>query len=265
MVFRFLLPPPILVPALVTRMSIRPRRLSMSAAVFSTAARSPTSSSIASALPAFFSAARPLSLVRAVRPVITTCAPALASSSPPASPMPEPPPVIQATFPLSSALGILLGPEHVLPLLGRHLGAAPVGEHLQRALHRGPGRDAVAPALDVRILLDVHSLALGKAQPRHGGHVGDGVLLAGDVLRFAQAPLENAVEPVGLVLVTVHRILDFLRRIAEEMMRLAQHRPDVAHLEHHPLHHLPALAQVLGQEPACLRGEVEKDRPRLGE
>src|SRR5512135_611846 len=266
MVLKFLLPPPMLVPALVTRTSMRPWRFSMSAAVLSTAARSPTSSRVASALPAFFRSARPLSFVRALRPEMTTCAPARASSSAPARPMPLPPPVIQATLPRSSAPGILLRAEQVLSLLGSlRPGAPPVGEHLQRPLHRGARQDRVAPALPVRVLVDVHALALGKAQPGNDRHVGDGVFAAGDELRLDEPALEHAVQPVRLVPVAVHRVLDLLRRIAEEMVRLAKHRADVPHLEHHPLHHVPALAQILGQEFAGLGGEVKEHRAGFGE
>jgi hypothetical protein len=159
----------------------------------------------------------------------------------------------------------LLRSKKVLALLRRHRRPAPVGEHLHRALHRGPRGDAVAPALHVRILLDVHVLALGKPQPGHDRHVGDGVFVAGDELRLREAPLEHAVKAVGLVAIAVHRVLDLLRRVLQEVVRLPEHRPDVPHLEHHPLHHLPALADVLGQELAGLRGEVEEDRPRFGE
>src|SRR5687768_9011939 len=108
---------------------------------------------------------------------MTTCAPARASSMPPASPMPEPPPVIHATLSFS----ILGRAEKNLRLLLRERGrlAAPVGEHLDAALDRGSRRDALAPALERRKVLDVHALAFGGAQPREDGHVGDRVLVAG--------------------------------------------------------------------------------------
>ena len=60
-------------------------------------------------------------------PEITTCAPARASSIAPASPIPEPPPVIQATFPFSSAPGILRCAEKVLFLLLRRRSGGPRG------------------------------------------------------------------------------------------------------------------------------------------
>src|SRR5205823_12701290 len=56
-----------------------------------------------------------------------------------------------------------------------------------------------------------------------------------------------------------------LRRIAEEVMCLAEHRADVPHLRHHPLHHLPAAANVLRQKFAGFRRQVEKHGARFGE
>src|SRR5688572_4824052 len=147
------------VPALVTRMSIRPWRFSMSAAARVTALLSETSSWIASASPTAFNCASPDSFVRWVRPEITTRAPAFASSSAPARPMPLPPPVIQATLPFRSAPGILSCAEQVFLLLLRHLGTPTVGQYLQRARDCGPCKQRVAPLLHVRILVDVHALA----------------------------------------------------------------------------------------------------------
>src|SRR6185503_3908774 len=260
---RLRLPPLMLVPALVTRMSMRPWRFSMSAAVRTTAALSETSSNVPSASPTAFSCFSASRVVFSVLPEITTRAPALASSSAPARPMPDPPPVIQATLPLSV---LLCAKEHLRLLLAEARGLAPaLGQHLDAPLHRRALEQLVAPALHVRELLDVHALALGRAQPRHGRHVGDRVLVASQVLRPLQLLVEDAVQAVGLVLVPVHGVLDLLRRVAEEVVRLAEHRADMAHLRHHPLHHLPALAQVLRQEFACLRGEVEQHRARLGE
>src|SRR5438067_9936308 len=196
------------------------------------------------------------SSVARVRPEIATLAPSLANSSAAASPMPEPPPVSHATLPSS----VLLGTEEHLRLFFAEAGrlAPSLGEHFQRLLDCGALGDAIAPALHVRMLVDVHALALRRAQPRHGGHVGDGVLVAGEPLAFRELPVKHAVEPVGLVLVAVHGVLDLLRRIAEEVMRLAEHRADVAHLRHHPLHHLPALADGLRPEFAGSRRYVQK-------
>src|SRR5688572_2580001 len=250
-----------LMPALLMSTSTRPWRFAISAAAFATSCWSETSSAMLSPLPAALICFSLADKVSRLLPEMITCAPALASSMPPAKPMPEPPPVIQTTLPF----GILLRAEQVLSLLIGHLRAPPVGEHLHRALHRGALEDGVAPLLQRRKLVDVHALALGRAQPRHGRHVGDGVLVARQILAFPQPSIHNAVETIRFVLVAVHGVLDLLRRVAQEVVRLPEHRADVAHLEHGPLHHLPALAQVLRQEPAGFRREVEQHRAGFGE
>src|SRR5258706_9402364 len=166
-------------------MSQRPWRASSSLAACATCFLSATSSWTASASPSalsFFSASR---FFFSVRPEMTTRAPALTSSCAPDKPMPDAPPVIQATFPsktrefsCTSALGILRRAEQVLLLLLGHFArAARVLQHFQRALHRGALEDRVAPAPERGVLVDFHSLALGKPQPRYGGHVGDRVLV----------------------------------------------------------------------------------------
>src|SRR6266850_974163 len=210
-----------LMPALFTRMSTRPWRLWIPAAAFATCALSPTSQASASAFTVFSAALS----VASLRPEITTLAPPFASSTAAARPMPEPPPVIQATLSLRSPAGILLGTEEHLGLLlaeARRLPPA-VRQHFHRLLHCRPLGNAVAPALEVRILVDVHALALGRAQPRHGRHVGDRVFIAREPFALRQLPIEHAIQPVRLVLVPVHRVLDLLRRIAEEVVRLAEH------------------------------------------
>src|SRR5690348_1937307 len=139
------------------------------------------------------------SSVERVRPEIAILAPSLANSTAAASPMPEPPPVIHATLPSS----VLLGTEEHLRLFfaeARRL-APPLGEHFQALLDRGALGDAIAPALQVRVLVDVHALALRCAQPRHGRHVGDGVLVARQPLALRELAIEHAVQAVRLVLV----------------------------------------------------------------
>src|ERR1051325_8197848 len=144
-----------LMPALLTRMSTRPWRLWISAPARATSFWSATSSAMVSQLPAAFTSFSAFFSVSALRPEMTTCAPARASSMPPASPMPEPPPVIQTTLPLS----VLGCAKQVLLLFLGHL-SRPTGvlEDLERALHRRPLEDRVAPAPERREFLDVHAL-----------------------------------------------------------------------------------------------------------
>src|SRR5882672_862113 len=87
-----------LMPALLTRRSMRPCLARICSAAFSTSAATLTSSGIASALPSFFVIfATTASRASLRRPDTTTVQPSAASASAPASPMPLPPPVTQAT------------------------------------------------------------------------------------------------------------------------------------------------------------------------
>src|SRR5687768_7805529 len=136
-----------LMPALLMSTSTRPWRLVISAAAFATSCWSETSSAMLSPLPAALISFSAFFNVSALRPEMTTCAPAFASSIPPANPMPDPPPVIQTILPFGICLSLLVlcCAEEILSLLVGHLRAPPVGEHLHRALHRRALEDCVAP------------------------------------------------------------------------------------------------------------------------
>src|SRR5262245_11015241 len=122
-------------PALLTRMSTRPWRLAISMPARATSFWSATSIAITSQLPAALTCFSLESSVSRLRPEITTCAPARASSMAPARPMPEPPPVIQATLPFN----VLGGAKQILLLLFRHLArAACILQYLEGPLHGGP-------------------------------------------------------------------------------------------------------------------------------
>jgi len=59
------------------------------------------------------------------------------------------------------------------------------------------------------------------------------------------------------------RILDFFLGVAPEMVGLAHHGAEAAHLPHQPLHAGPARVHVCRQQPAGLGGDVEQDRARF--
>src|SRR5437879_4335681 len=149
-----------LMPALLTRMSMRPWRLRIAAAIFATSGLSATSTASASPLPAALSCFSAAASVSLLRPEMTTCAPARESSIAPARPMPEPPPVIQATLPLRLASGILLRAEQHLRLLlaeARRLPAA-LRQYLDGPLHRGTLGHAAGPARHAGIVGGAHCL-----------------------------------------------------------------------------------------------------------
>src|ERR1044071_514736 len=215
-----------LMPALFTRMSTRPMR----SAALATACLLPTSSAIASQLPSALIAFSAAARVSWLLPEITTCTPLRASSRPPARPIPEPPPVIQAVFPFNElASGILRSTKENfgLFLAERRGRASAVSQNLERLFHRRARGDPVAPVLEIRVVVDVHALALGEPEPRHDRHVGDAVFVARDPLIFLKPPVDDAVEAIGLVSVAVHRVFDLLGRVLQEVVRLTQHRPDV--------------------------------------
>src|SRR5438876_156241 len=130
-------------------------------AIFATSGLSATSTASASPLPAALSCFSAAASVSLLRPEMTTCAPARESSIAPARPIPEPPPVIQATLPAS----ILSGAEEYFRLLLAEAGGLPAAlrQYFYAALHRRPRGNAVAPALHAWILVHVHALAIRRA------------------------------------------------------------------------------------------------------
>ena len=64
----------------------------------------------------------------------------------------------------------------------------------------------------------------------------------------------------ALVAVAVDRVLDLLGRVVAEVVRLAQHRPHAAHLEHQPLQHFVLLPVGLGHQLAGLAGQIQQNR-----
>src|SRR5262249_17191199 len=72
-------------------------------------------------------------------------------------------------------------------------------------------------------------------------------------------------EPVRRLDVAVDRVRHLLRRILAEMMVLAGHRAEPAHLPEEPLQHLGAAAEIARDEAAGLLGEIEKYGARFEE
>src|SRR5437764_5253964 len=78
--------------------------------------------------------------------------------------------------------------------IGRQVGA---GRHA--ALHRRPLADLLKPALEVFELVDVLALRLPVDGPGIANHVGNRVLVAGDIAVLVEAVAENAVKPVCFI------------------------------------------------------------------
>src|SRR5690606_27956103 len=75
--------------------------------------------------------------------------------------------------------------------------------------------------------------------------------------------VEHRVEPRRFVLVALDRVRDLLRRVVNEMVCLAQERPETAHLPEQPFVDLDLLAPVRGVEPPELGAEILEDRARF--
>ena len=87
------------------------------------------------------------------------------------------------------------------------------------------------------------ALPLVRHDPGIDRHVGDRVV-AGDEGAIGQPLVEHAVEPVDLVAVAVHRVGNLLHRVIAEMIVLAGHRAEIAHLPEQPLDRVGARAQI---------------------
>src|SRR5687768_9567578 len=142
-------------------------------------------------------------------------------------------------------------------------GPAQISQHLHAALYRRALGDLVEPDLQMRKVRQHDALVLPAAQPGEGGDVGDGILTATQPGALRQPPIDHAIEAFGLVAVAVDRIFDLLRRIHAKVMRLAQHGPYTAHLEHQPLQNLVLGAVGLWHQLTRLRGQVDQDRARF--
>mmetsp|Transcript_5361 Transcript_5361/g.20336 ORF Transcript_5361/g.20336 Transcript_5361/m.20336 type:complete len:301 (-) Transcript_5361:269-1171(-) len=163
----------------------------------------------------------------------------------------------------ASALGQLSLPEQHVPRLGIRQGPARAGQHLQAPLHGRALGDLVEPAFEVRVVGHLHALVLPGPQPWEDGDVGNAVGGAAQVGRMGQPLVDDRVEPFRLVGVALDGIGQLLLGIDPEVMGLAQHGPDAAHLEHQPLQHFVLAAGVGRQQPPGLAGEVEQDGAAL--
>ncbi len=103
------------------------------------------------------------------------------------------------------------------------------------------------------------------AHPREDCDVGDRIGVAHHPLPVRQMRIEHAEQALRLGDVAVARTLVLVlatRELVEEA-ELAEHRPDPAHLEHHPLDRLVAAGRILRNQLAGLVGEIDQDRARF--
>src|SRR5712691_5414291 len=161
-----------LVPAQLTRISMRPCRARIAAEARTTACLSLVSTASASALPpACLISASVSASAAARRPETTTVAPALASSTAAPWPMPLPPPVTQAIFPDNAPI------------------VQPVGSVVLAVDHHGSG-ELVVPALLAPVESD-------PDEPEHENAGNDIGKIAADQLSRGRRPQRLRVNYLG--------------------------------------------------------------------
>ncbi|MFK4603627.1 hypothetical protein ABIF57_003079 [Bradyrhizobium diazoefficiens] len=103
------------------------------------------------------------------------------------------------------------------------------------------------------------------AHPAKHRDVGDGVVVIHEPLPAGQMRLHHAEQTPGLAHVAFERplVLEILAGEFVEETDLAEHRPDPAHLEMHPLDGLVAARGILRQQLAGLLREILQNRPGL--
>src|SRR5688572_31683107 len=116
------------------------------------------------------------------------------------------------------------------------MGASLAGER-HPLHHRRPRADLVVPALHRRKPRQLDAVPLVARHPGVDRHVGNRILRR-EVLILRQVLVHHPVEALRLVAVALAAVGDLVLFRAHEMVRLAEHRPDPAHLEHEPLQNL---------------------------
>src|SRR5690606_29643374 len=143
---------------------------------------------------------------------------------------------------------------------------APGAVDLAAALYRGPCGDLLGPAHEVGIALGIEEL--GRAVhlvghyatiPGPDGHVGDAVLVPGDIGVVGQLPIEHVQLTLGFHGVAVDRVLVLLRRVGVEVTEAAANEGRTAHLPEQPVEALGTTTDVLRNEGAELVRQIQQD------
>src|SRR5690554_4952333 len=143
---------------------------------------------------------------------------------------------------------------------------APGTVDLAAALYCGPYGDLLGPAHEVGIALGikefggaVHLVGHYAAIPGPDGHVGDAVLVPGDIGVVGQLPIEHVQLTLGFHGVAVDRVLVLLRRVGVEVTEAAADEGRTAHLPEQPVEALGTTTDVLRNEGAELVRQIQQD------
>src|SRR6266446_8885972 len=111
-------------------------------------------------------------------------------------------------------------------------------------------------------VVEILTLAGVWHDPRIRGHVGNGIV-AGKEFAVREPLIQHRVQPVGLLDVALDRVGNFFWRVLKEVMVLAGHWSETAHLPEQPLERLDPAIQLGGDELSGLLSEIEQNRTRL--
>ena len=110
----------------------------------------------------------------------------------------------------------------------------------------------------MRKILKLLALAFVRDDPRVDRHIGDRILPR-HKRPVRQALVEDSVEAIGFIHITVDRIGEFFARILLEMMVLAGHWAKTADLPEKPFEGLEPAAHIFWQKLSGFFGEIEKN------
>ena len=132
-------------------------------------------------------------------------------------------------------------------------------------LHARARAHLFKPPRHVRFVLQRLLLTLPQRRPAPDGNIRDRKEIACDEFMRGQPPIQNPIEPrdlgaiavlgIGQVVGGIHR-----RSVFQEMMCLARHRAEAAHLPHQPFFDRDAIAFGGAIKLPGLAGQVHQDR-----
>src|SRR5919198_227747 len=120
----------------------------------------------------------------------------------------------------------------------RHRDLGLLDRYVVALLHGRTRGDRPVPTEHVGVVLEVDGLPLESRHPRPNSDVRDRIW-AGDILHLCEPSMEHAVKASRLAEVAFLRVRRLAPVIANEVVHLAEHWPDAAHLPHQPLDGAP--------------------------
>ena len=129
-------------------------------------------------------------------------------------------------------------------------------------LARGPGRQRIHPTPQVRQLIDFDAGPAMNTHPRPMGDIGNAVITS-QILVIPKPGVENRVQPLGLILITLNHGGNLVREIAKEYVGLTlasgRYRPS----ETLTVHDRRARLAIGRHKLAGFLGEINQNRAGL--